>query len=709
MNDRVLVWVGHMGLTDRIQLVLDEYGDRITDISIFGWNVETDGTLTETFDASRLERWVYLWPHIRFWGCFRNMDSATHGPYDIFEALRDSSSARSRLASQITSEMFEPYPWLHGVDIDLESGGNYRSEDSELVFKAVADEAHRQGKQVSAALPPLTRTGSVGGENWVRYRQLGDILDQVEIMSYDFAWGGSAPGPISPGYWMHNVYTWASSQIDPSKVMMGIPLYGRYWRLHDTPPNLGYQWRGISGTYYSFWQQFTGTVPWYSDGRQHDIGWIMYRDPESHSLWGYLHAYDWLECNMTDDSSGVNFGVFGNRPYAVRYGIPSGTPIWSIADNSPGSSYADYTMRSEKVLDVNGNEVGPKRGFTLTTELLRRDPVAATIIDDFATPGQLGNIYRITSGNFTLQELTGTYRQYRGSGRMEYNNSFGTQALYVQARFHFRNSGTFTIFTRNVRVSMTNLGRITVRVGNTTIGTASVNSAGSGATSFTPLQNVLGVRVRENSVRVYFNNAETTVPMVFESKNANISGTGATGFESSSTVWIDHTYLGDGWWYQPREAIEVTLNGQKQVMGRLQRNNVTWHSTMNMFQPNQDVNDWETVDPDQYQEYSNLDWGYDHWIDAPIRLGSQDSMRVVPLDHDAWWNRIVAFDRDGGFIGYVNDPQAVVHWKSQAKYEWRLGGVAMWSLGQEDIRTWDYFGGGELLDETKVLDGQEVP
>lgn len=702
MHDRVWVWVGHMGLTERIRLVLDEYGDRITDISIFGWNVETDGTLTTTFDASQLQQWHERWPHIRFWGCFRNMDSATHGPFAIFEALRDSASARNRLAAQIESQMFDQFPWLHGVDIDLESGGNFRSEDSERVFKAVSDKAHSLDKQVSAALPPLTATGSIGGENWVRYRQLGDMLDVVEIMSYDFAWGGSSPGPISPGFWLYNVYNWAASQIDPAKILMGIPLYGRFWRIHDTPPNLGYTWRGISGTYSAFWQQFTGLVPWYSDGRQHNIGWLMYRDPESKSLWGYLHAYDWLEVDMQDDSSGVNFGEFASRPYAVRYGLPSGTPIWSIADNGPRDSHIDYTLTTERVLDTSGNEVGPKRGFTLTLELLRRDPVAATIIDDYATRGQLGNIYRTVSGSWSLEEITGTYRQYRGAGRLEYNHSFGSRSLYLQARFHFRNAGTFTIFSRNVEVSMSNTGNITVRVGGSVVGTASVNSAGSGPTNFTPLQNVLGVRVRDHSVRVYFNNSETTVPRVFEVKNVNVSGTGRSGFESNNTVWIDHTYLGDGWWYQPREAVEVTLNGQTQVMGRLQRNNVTWDTDMNMFQPDDDVDDWETIDPDQYQEYSQLDWGFDHWINAPVRLGQRDNLRIVPLDHDTWLGRIVAFDRDGGFVGYVNDPQAVVHWKSQAKHEWGLGGIAMWSLGQEDVRTWDYFAKGELRDDTKV-------
>lgn len=335
---------------------------------------------------------------------------------------------------------------------------------------------------------------------------------------------------------------------------------------------------------------------------------------------------------------------------------------------------------------------------------MRRDAIAATIIDDYATTGQIGSAYRLPDGDGTwdLHELTGTYRQYRGSGRLEYNNDFGSQALYVQARFHFRNSGTFTVYSQGVRVSMTNSGAVTVTAGGSTIGTTSVNSAGSGHTDRSPLQNVLGVRVRENSVRVYFSNSETTVPLVLEIDDVTPPG-GPTGFEAGNTAWIDHTYLGDGWWYQPREAVEVTFNGETQTMGRLARNDIEWHEAENRFRPTSDIDEPETIDPDQHREYSLLDWGFDHWLGAPFELGQTADVTVVPLDHEAWWGRLVAFDRDGGFIGYCFDAHSVAHWRARAHNDWGLQGVAMWSLGQEDIRTWETLAEGNLPPETKRL------
>jgi len=703
MSERVWVWVGHMGLGNRIRLVLDQYGDRLTDVSIFGWSVSATGELTETFDPNQLDQYREKWPHIRWWGCFRNMDDPNDGPRAIFDALRDSAGARSRLADQVGT-MFDDYPWLTGVDIDLESGGDTRSAESELIFEAVVDRAHDRGKLAGAALPPLTATGSVGGENWVRYAQLGAMLDVVEIMSYDFAWSGSAPGPISPGFWMEDVYNWVTSQVTASKVYMGVPLYAYYWRLHNYPPELGNTWRGISGTYYSFWQQFTGVTPWYSEDVQPNAGWLVYRDPESRSMWGFLGAYDWLEPGMWEDNSRIERDRFAGKNYAVRYGLPAGSPQWSLADNSAQESYADYQLHPQPIIDVNGNRAGPFRGFTLTLEMLKREPVAATIIDDYATSDQqLGSVYTRPdgAGSWEHVDVTDAYKQYRGSGRLQFNNGFGSQSLYVQGRAQFATAGTFSVYSQGFEAELRNDGRLRLLRDGTVLETAQVASRGVGLTAQAG-QAVLGLRVRENSARVYFAvSEEGRTPNVIEVTDTTPPG-GPTGYDATATVWLDHCYLGDGWWYMPREAVEVTVNGSSQLMGRYQREDVTWDDS-NRFRPDDDIDEWETR-ADQWTEYSVLDWGYEHWVGVPLELGEQADMQVVPTDHDVWWGRIIAFDQDGGIIAYCNDAQAVVHWRSRAEHDWGLAGVAAWSLGQEDVRMWDYFAAGEFPAENKRLD-----
>lgn len=692
MSANVWVWVG-LSWTDRIRLVLDNYGDRITDVSIFGWRVNASGTLTQTFDPVQLETYRAKWPHIRWWGCFRNMEDPTDSARFIFDSLRDSATARNHLADQVEEKMFGLYPWLHGVDIDMELGGDTRSAESEEVFRVVTNRAHSLGKKASGALPGLTATGSVGGENWVRYKQLGEILDHASIMSYDFAWNGSAPGPISPAFWLEDVYVWASSQIPPEKLSMGLPLYGRFWQIYDYPSNLGELRRGASGSYYSIWQYFAGERPWSDSGSHHAIGWLAYRDPGSKSAWGFLDVYDWREPNDWATSSGVVSGVFQNRNYAVRYGQPAGAPQWSVTDNSAGSSLVTYDIVPEAVIASNGNQVSPKVGYTLTTEIIQREPVAATIIDDYATSWQqLGNIYTQPSGNWDFKQVSTSYKQYRGAGTLRFNHDFGTQSLYSLARFQFASGGTFRVSSQGMTAELSSNGELRLLKGSTVLDSTNVGAQVVGAAAQVG-RCVLAIRVREGSTRVYFSNAETNIPLRLEASTTPPGG--PTEFVATGQTWIDHIYLGDGWWYQPREAIEVELGGQTRVVGRISRTGVTWDS-QNRFRVDSDVEEHTTrttgISPD---------WAFDHWKDAPFTTGQAHALKIKPLDHDLWLGRIVVGDRDGFSLVYWSDAETIAHWRDRALFDYNLQGIAMWSLGQEDVRMWETFEGGELPTTTK--------
>ena len=702
MTGRVLVWVGHVW-TERARLALEHYGDRITDVSIFGWSVSATGDLTLTFDPTLLDPYREKWPHIRFWGCFRNMDDPNHGPLFIFNALRSSPAARARLADEV-QRMFEEYPWLHGVDIDMENGGNTQSAASELIFSAVADRAHSLNREVSCALPPLTAEGSVGGENWVRYAQLGQIVDHMAIMSYDFAWSGSAPGPVSPGFWMKTVYDWVVSQVDPSKVLLGIPLYSYNWFIHDYPWNIGRTYRGASGTYYAAWQRFTGYRAWdgtdsnpAGSGSHHRIGWLAFRDADSRSAWGFIDTYDWRDAHGWDagTASGITAQTWDGKPYTVRYGRPSGTPLWSVADNSSSTAGARYTLTPRRVRATGGELVSPKAGFTLTAELLKRHPVAATIIDDNAgTPGQLEAIYNVASGSWS-RWTTGTYHQYRGAGALDFAHDFTGDAVYLEIRGQFASYGWAGVTVRGITAEVNPSGTLRVRQGGTILATGTVSARPVGAAAGSG-RFVLALRVREGSARAYFALVDTRELPLIAHVPVTPSG-GAVGIESAATVWIDHVYLGDGWWYQPREAVEATIGSQSVLLGRMPRTGITWDSA-NRFRPLADVDEAETRSRGISQ-----DWVYDHWQDAPLTPDAPAQVRIRAVDHDVWMGRVLAVDRDGAAIVFWSDAETVAYWRDRAHFDYGISGIALWTLGQEDLRTWERLAGGELPPETKRI------
>ena len=137
-----------------------------------------------------------------------------------------------------------------GIDVDWEYPGggglsqNYRAEDKEnftLLLQEFRDQldALGQGHLLTIAGP--------GGDDKIANMEVAevvDILDWVNVMSYDFHGGWESttgfnaalyPSSTSPfaKEAKHNVdgsiQEWLSSGVDPEKIVVGAPLYGRGW------------------------------------------------------------------------------------------------------------------------------------------------------------------------------------------------------------------------------------------------------------------------------------------------------------------------------------------------------------------------------------------------------------------------------------------------------------------------------------------------
>ena len=695
-------WVGLLW-TDRVKFALDRYGDRITDLSIFGWRVNRQGVLTPTFAPANLDPYRAKWPHIRFWGCFRNMDDPADPPAVIFDALRDSAAARTTLADEVQTKMFDAHPWLHGVDVDLEKGGNLRSAEAEEVFRAVADRAHSLGKKASAALPALTAKGSVGSENWVRYKELGQILDHVSVMSYDFAWGGSAPGPISPRWWLEQIYDWATTQIDPAKLSMGLPCYGRTWFIHREPDPGKY--RGSSATYYAALNLISGAWITSTPDAAHPegardqphVGWLAYRDPDSGCPYAYLHVHDWAPADQADAVEGMKASTWNGHPYAVRYSKAAGTPQWTTADNSATTEHADFALRPRLVRDTVGQWTGPFDGYTLTVETLRRAPDSATILDDdCANPGQLATLYQ-PAGVWTQYPEGDLYQrpaygQFRTTGgTLDYKHDFTGQTLHMLGRFQLPAPGRAGVHIGRIRVDVSDQGQVRLLAGGQVLGTAWTSQPGIAAVAGAEPRAVAALRVRGNHARAYASLTEENLPCLIHADVDPALIDGTAGLWSEGQAWFDHARLGDGWWYQPREAVQILLGDWSWTLGRIPRQGVTWDAA-NRFRPLADIDEWETRPGADISQ----DWDFAHVPDFPIATGQTKTLTVRPIDVDCWLGRIFLCDRNGAQIAWYSDAEYLARWRDEAHYRWGLQGIALWTLGQEDVRLWERLQGARL-------------
>lgn len=66
------------------------------------------------------------------------------------------------------------------------------------------------------------------------YPFISRIADRVIVMAYDEHYRGGAAGPVASLPWCSKIFDYALSTIDPDKLIMGVPMYGRAWQKEKT-------------------------------------------------------------------------------------------------------------------------------------------------------------------------------------------------------------------------------------------------------------------------------------------------------------------------------------------------------------------------------------------------------------------------------------------------------------------------------------------
>jgi spore germination protein YaaH len=164
-----------------------------------------------------------------------------------------------------------------GIDLDYE---NLRASDRAAFASFVEELAgalHAQGKLLAVNVYAKTsEPGTWDGPQAQDWWAIGQAADQVRIMTYEYSWSTSPPGPIAPVNWVNDVMAYATSQIAPGKILQGVPFYG-------------YDWVGQRGTDLVWTQamdlagQFGVPVMWDSASAS---PWFRYTSgPTQHTVW----------------------------------------------------------------------------------------------------------------------------------------------------------------------------------------------------------------------------------------------------------------------------------------------------------------------------------------------------------------------------------------------------------------------------------------
>ncbi|KXH87551.1 LysM peptidoglycan-binding domain-containing protein [Sporosarcina sp. HYO08] len=121
-------------------------------------------------------------------------------------------------------------------------------EDRELYnsfLRKARDRFHAEGLTISTALAPMAsdvRTGIYGAHDYAAH---GEIVDFVSLMTYEWGYMFSNPGPVSPLPQVRGVVEYAVTKIPRHKIFLGQNLYGYDWSA-PFPPEGGPPARAIS-------------------------------------------------------------------------------------------------------------------------------------------------------------------------------------------------------------------------------------------------------------------------------------------------------------------------------------------------------------------------------------------------------------------------------------------------------------------------------
>jgi len=145
-------------------------------------------------------------------------------------------------------------------------------------------------------------------------------IDEFQIMSYDFTYAYSAPGPSTPIWWLEDILKHVNDSLPPEKTWIGNAGYGRRWGLDN-------EQAGNAVTYKQLLMWQNGMyVHNHREGNEwlwHNQQWIPFagfNDRNSGYQITYPHLYDKFDITQSKTVKGtVNRTTFGGENIVTSY------------------------------------------------------------------------------------------------------------------------------------------------------------------------------------------------------------------------------------------------------------------------------------------------------------------------------------------------------------------------------------------------------
>ncbi len=427
-NRRILTWTLRAGYED-YNTDLEKYGHKIYAIGIHEFSVQGDGSIndrrtgynaTSTKFPEQIETDMLNWPHIKWY-----LSMTLFGTDDLFPMLDNTTNQDafiSNLQTIVNNYKYDRSTGtnelpVHGIEIDFEASlVGYETREGDDVkyinlLKRVKNEVCiPNGLKLQVNAYSMTGEGNPYYYRFHNYKLFAEetdgngdqLIDSLQIMTYDFAWPGSAPGASTPVWWFRKVGDWAKQNFDPEinpnakltidEVFLGCAGYGNRWPIFDPSITMG---RNVTYRNFLDWQNGLYRHN-HSEGSYyvwHDQEFLYqngFQDTASLNQVMYQHVYDFANAKYGDikkynEVPTAYRDVYNDKKYITSYSRTQQADFSGVKDvtNSPtetvgkvsvagtatgievsGTTYDFTGYKTERLIYEAKSETDPETGET---------------------------------------------------------------------------------------------------------------------------------------------------------------------------------------------------------------------------------------------------------------------------------------------------------------------------------------------------------
>ena len=221
----------YAGTTASYLKMLDDARGSIKTVCTDYFDIKPDGSLWIT-PAGKIDAGFIDEMHAR--GMLVTPFISNHWDREKGNAALDN---RAALTDEI-AEMISKYN-LDGINIDIENV-NEKYRDAYTDFARLLRKKLPKNKIVAVAVAANPKGWNTGWHGSYDYKALADESDYLMIMTYDESYFGSEAGPVAGKAFFDDSIKYALGKgVPKSKIVAGLPFYGRAWKAGDAVSGFG--------------------------------------------------------------------------------------------------------------------------------------------------------------------------------------------------------------------------------------------------------------------------------------------------------------------------------------------------------------------------------------------------------------------------------------------------------------------------------------